>query len=320
MVDITFKGIRRRCTPGETVLDCLRRHDVEVPSSCRAGVCQTCVLQTVRGTPPEAAQRGLSEALQRTGHVLACRCVPTEDLELAPPGSVISSSAATVIDKTALAPGVLRIRLRCEEPFAYRGGQFIHVVRGDGLIRSFSLASVPRDEFLELHVRRIRGGKMSAWMHDELKVGDVVTVRGPAGECFYAPARKDQPMLLAGTGTGAAPLWAILRDATAHEHSGTIVFFHGASDEKQLYLDRPLREMCSRHPNVVYKPVVAGRESTPACVERAVMSAIPNPQGWKIALCGAPAAVQGLTTRLYLAGASLADISADPFVPAEGRR
>jgi NAD(P)H-flavin reductase len=98
---------------------------------------------------------------------------------------------------------VLRARLRLPQPFAYRAGQYITLKRGDGLSRSYSLASLPTDETLELHVRLAPHGRMSGWLFNEAREGDAIMLRGPAGDCFYTTGKIDQPMLLVGTGTGS---------------------------------------------------------------------------------------------------------------------
>ena len=56
---------------------------------------------------------------------------------------------------------------------------------------------------------------MSGWLGTEARPGEAVRLQGPVGECFYVPGQPEQPLLLAGTGTGLAPLYGIVRDALA---------------------------------------------------------------------------------------------------------
>src|ERR1700687_4120801 len=74
---------------GESLLDCLTARGHAVPNSCRAGICQTCLMRAVRGTVPEKAQTGLTTTMMARHLFLACQCFPTEDLEVALADDVI---------------------------------------------------------------------------------------------------------------------------------------------------------------------------------------------------------------------------------------
>jgi ferredoxin-NADP reductase len=89
--------------------------------------------------------------------------------------------------------------------------------RADGLARAYSIASQPdaADGCVELHVRVLSSGRMSSWLGGGQAVGERVSLRGPIGECFYLPGNPQQPLLLAGTGTGLAPLWGIVLPGSA---------------------------------------------------------------------------------------------------------
>src|SRR5205085_691623 len=139
-----------------------------------------------------------------------------------------------------------------------------NVVRpGDGLVRSYSLASLHSppglpagDTLLELHVRKVTGGQMSKWLHDDVAVGEPLELRGPSGDCFYVAGRPVQPILLIGTGTGLAPLYAIARDALRHGHTGPIRLYHGGLDPSGLYHVDELRRLAATHSNFEYVPCV----------------------------------------------------------------
>lgn len=68
-------------------------------------------------------------------------------------------------------------------------------VRGDGLARPYSIASVPEHDRsrIELHVRLVPGGRMSGWLVGPEIRGAGVRVRGPPGDCFYVPGRRRCP-------------------------------------------------------------------------------------------------------------------------------
>jgi NAD(P)H-flavin reductase/ferredoxin len=307
------------CAAEETVLDCLTREGATVPSSCRSGVCQTCLMRAVQGVPPAAAQNGLKPTLRAQGYFLACLCKPQDTMEVVLAGEdVVPRTPAIVVAKEALNADILRLSLRCKRPLDYQAGQFAHLTRADGLTRSYSLAGLPNaDGIIDLHIRRLSGGAMSVWIHETLSVGDTVEVTGPFGNCFYVPDAPAQGILLIGTGSGLAPLWGILSDALRQGHSGPIHLYHGSWKPEGLYLVEALQRLRSEVPNFHYVPCVdsgawAGYREGRA--DQIALADLPNLKGWRVYLCGHPDMVKSTKKRAFLAGASLQEIYADPFV------
>lgn len=325
MAYVTFQGERYSLQEQESVLECLLRHDIAMPSSCRSGVCQTCMMQVVSGQIPAAAQKGLKPAWREQGRILSCICRPETDIEV----DIVERTAgpyisARVVAKDFLSDSVVRLRLRSDQPFDYQAGQFINVQRGDDamLIRSYSLASVPvLDQALEIHVRRVPDGKMSGWIHNDVDQGQELVISRPQGECYYQPGHEDQGILLLATGCGLAPLWGILRDALQHGHRGPIFLFHGGLTAPDLYLNDELEALSRRSSQFTYFPCLDG--DTPVTqpylsgrVQDLALQQQSDLKGWQVYLCGNPAMVTDAKRKAFLAGASLADIHADPFVPA----
>jgi ferredoxin-NADP reductase/ferredoxin len=320
MATITWRGAPLACEPGETVLARLEREGVVIASSCRAGACQTCLVRAARGRPPAAAQKGLSPALRDGGYFLSCQAIVEDDLEVAAADD-LPAVPAVLRRVDRVSADVARLTLELSAPFAYRAGQFVHVVRADGLARPYSLASVPGAEpLVELHVKKMPGGAMSGYLYDEARVGEGFTVRGPAGDCVYA-GDLDEPLVLAGTGTGLAPLLGILRDALGRGHRGPIELHHGALREGGLYAHAELRALARRHPQVTYAPCVlegptADPEIAVGALPPRVLAAVKAKPGCRVFLCGPPELVVPLRKGIFLAGTKLDRIHADAFVTA----
>lgn len=317
MAVVQYRGKRYELGPGETVLEGLLRHGEEVAHSCRAGACQSCLLQAASGELPAGCQNGLKESRRQQGYFLACMARPAGDLVVEAPG-VGLRVPARIASLDRLNPSVLRVRLAAEQPLDYRPGQYVTFLR-PGLARSYSLASLPEEGLLEFHVRRIEGGRMSGWLHGEARVGDGIELQGPAGDCFYTPEKPQQPLLLAGAGTGLAPLYGILRDALRRNHAGPIWLYQGARTADGLYLEDELLRIAREHPQVNYVRCVLegepGADRRVASLDRAVLATTPHWAGWRGFLCGDPALVQNLKKRLFLAGMAMRDIHADAFLP-----
>ncbi|MES1183520.1 MAG: FAD-binding oxidoreductase [Myxococcales bacterium] len=306
-------------TSDQSVLDALSGAGFEVSSSCRVGACQSCLVQAIGGAPPARAQVGVKDSLRAQGFFLACQATLTEDLEISLAGASALEVPANIVGVNLLAPDVLRVVLETQEAFAYRAGQFVTLLREDGLARAYSLASLPSEKHLELHVRVLPRGAMSNWLSSPAAIGSQVRLRGPAGDCCYVPGNVEQPLVLAGVGTGLAPLWGVLRDALAAKHQGRIELWHGARTPEGLYLTNELQALAATHRNFTYYPCAlepgqADSDVRLGSLDQLLLAAVPSFAEHRVYLCGDAGLVQSLKRRVFLAGASLPRIHADAFV------
>ncbi|NOY61670.1 MAG: 2Fe-2S iron-sulfur cluster binding domain-containing protein [Gammaproteobacteria bacterium] len=318
MPNITYQKQHYSCGNSESVLECLTRHGVAIPSSCGSGVCQTCMMRAIKGDVPEEAQKGLKETQQAQHYFLACSCTPRGDLEVVlPADGEADHTQAVVLAKEPLSADIMRVTLRCPATFNYRAGQFITLFRDESNGRSYSIANVPElGEPLELHVQRVPGGQISGWIWDELNSADQVVIAGPHGDSFYLPDESQQGLLLIGTGSGLAPLWGIVRDALNQGHAGPIHLFHSSYNEQGLYLFDELKNLAKQHDNFTYTPSVSGAEVVGFAHGRAdavALAALPQLSGWRIHLCGNPDMVKDAKRATFIAGVSMSDIYSDPF-------
>lgn len=319
---IEFEGREYSLAADETVLDCLLRHGVRVSSFCRSGACQSCVLKVTSGEVPAVARAGLKPAHQQQGFFLSCRCRPTGPLRIERCDDA-PTFESTVTRVARLSAQVLGVWLTRPAGFEFRAGQFVQLVRpDDGLMRPYSLASLPNEDQLELHVAVRPGGRMSGWL--EQAAHSPVQVRGPFGECFYQEGELDRPLILAGTGTGLAPLSGILKAAARAEHRATVTLFHGSSQPSGIYLREAIEPLCEALPGlqlVASVPEAAPNEigikgrwqfvATP--LDQLLLARHPKLASERLYFCGNPSLVQRLRLKAYLGGAPLDRIHGDAF-------
>jgi len=316
---ITFKEVNYNTEENETVLDCLIRHDTSPPFACQSGLCHTCMMRASEGVPPVSSQNGLKETLRHQHYFLPCVCIPTEDLTVAlPDESAAPHFEANVLEKNFLTPKILQLRLAIPKGFSYISGQFLNVFQSKNLVRSYSIASVLiLDDYIELHIEKIDNGKMSAWLFDEIQVGDTLELSEALGECYYLPGYSDKKLLLIATGSGLAPIYGVLRDALKQGHEGEIQVYHGASNPEKMYLVDALKTLAEQHENVHYTPCLS-RGSVEGFVEgRANDIALAQhtdlKNDWRLYICGHPEMVKDVKRKAYLADVSISHIFADPF-------
>ena len=321
MATLRYDGETVTTQAGETVLESLLRHGLTVPHGCRSGICQSCLMKAREGTIPAAAQAGLKPALVAQDYLLACRCIPQEDMRLELPAASSLRTPARIGGIERLNGDVLRLTLVPEHPLDYRPGQYVTLWRDATLGRSYSLASLPDEGRLEFHVRVIPQGRFSGWLAREARTGDRLEIQEAAGSCFYTNDLRDRNLLLVGTGTGLAPLWGIVRDALRQGHRGEIRVLHGAVECGGLYLHDALTELAATHDNLHYHASVlkegnclaSGADARP--LDTLITEAIGDFSDWHSFLCGAPELVNQLRKRIFLAGARMDAICADVFLP-----
>lgn len=318
MTSVTVDAARIELNEGETVLDGLLREGIEHPHGCKSGVCQSCILQLSEGEVPGVAQQSLTAAQQQLGYFLACQCKPNSDI-CAVSGTVTAAKVcANILSIEKLNAHVLRLRMEAE--MAFKAGQYISVWNPQGQSRCYSIASLSSETgIIELHIKLLPGGVFSEWFDKSLAVGESVEISGPMGECIYTAA-PDQPLLLAGIGTGLAPLYGILQDALHAQHKGSITLVVAAKNSSQLYLMNQLRVLEQQVDNLTVHFLVQTLDDNKQDVRVAdiyqfIKETHPVTKGYRAFLCGADSFVKKMKKHIFLSGADMKDISADAFLP-----
>jgi CDP-4-dehydro-6-deoxyglucose reductase, E3 len=319
---ILFEAIAYEALRGETILECLTRHGVTVPSFCRNGACQTCVMKVSQGEAPARGQVGLRRSLAKKGYVLTCICPAEDGLSLERCDSA-PTFTSRVLQVEAKSPSVCLVQLERPAAFSFEAGQFVQVQRPeDGVERPYSIASTPNQDTLELHVAVYPEGELSPWLARAL--GQTVHVRGPFGDFSYLEGTPDAPLLMAATGTGLAPVLGVLRRAFECGHRGPVHLYHGSRTASGLYHSASLDDLVRNNPNLRATEVfLEPSEASPleaAEVRRLqgdlktlVLSEHPHVAELRAYLAGAPDIVHRLRKALYLQGANLEQIHADLF-------
>ncbi len=122
----------------------------------------------------------------------------------------------------------------------HRAGQHVDVrlTAEDGYQaeRSYSIASPPEESEVTLTVERIADGEVSPYLSDELRIGDLLELRGPIGGYFVWEVRLGGPLLLVAGGSGIVPLMAMLRHrAAAGSHVPARLLYSSRTFEDIIY-------------------------------------------------------------------------------------
>ncbi|NYE22316.1 2Fe-2S iron-sulfur cluster-binding protein [Pigmentiphaga litoralis] len=313
---------------GANLLDTLRANDVPVSYSCMSGRCGTCRCKVLDGDVLESGReitytrpRGDTEGR----YVLACMSVLTQSCRIEVPEAdeVVTHPArilkATVAHIDPLAHDIIGLRLKSAKPLAFSPGQYATLQFSPDHIRPYSMAGVAGDELLEFHVRKVPDGRVTGYVHTDLKVGDTVRVSGPLGTA-YLRRRHEGPMLCVAGGTGLAPVLSIVRGALAGGMTNPIHVYFGVRSVQDVYCAERLSDLAARHANLRTHIVVAagapGAGMRGGWVTDAVDQDWQDLTGWRVYLCGAPPMVEAAALLAARKGAAPEHIHADAFYAA----
>jgi ferredoxin-NADP reductase/predicted pyridoxine 5'-phosphate oxidase superfamily flavin-nucleotide-binding protein len=76
------------------------------------------------------------------------------------------------------------------------------------LTRTYTVSSAPGEAYYRISVKREHNGAMSPYLHDHLRVGDIIEAKAPTGD-FYIDAAEKRPAVLLGGGVGITPMMAM---------------------------------------------------------------------------------------------------------------
>jgi len=290
----------------ETILEAAIKHGYTLPYSCRDGVCGTCKGKVISGqvTHEQYQEGALNEVEKAAGMVLFCRAKPTSDIIIECrevnaakdiPVKMLPCRVQTM-NKPAPDVMVLTLKLPTNERLQFLAGQYIDVLLKDQKPRSFSLANAPHEDgTLELHVRNIEGGIFTKYVFEELKERDLLRFKGPLGT-FFLREDSEKPIVFVASGTGFAPIKAIIEHALFIGVNRPMHFYWGGRKLSDLYMLKKVKEW--EQAGVKFTPVLSDAlpednwQGRTGFVHLAVMDDYSDLSTYEVYACGAPVVVE----------------------------
>lgn len=305
---------------GESLLDAAERHGIALPHDCRLGGCGTCRIRLVSGAVEYEEQPfGLSTEEAQQGYALACQARAQGDLVIAAGRDDLPetlSTNATIREIRRVTEGIVHLVLETPQPIPYLAGQYLNVHLGDGSPRSFSMASAPGGTQLDFHVRRVPGGRFTEQQLDQAQPGQVLEVEVPLGT-FYLRKEDYRPLLMVATGTGIAPIRAILESLLDDPDCPPVWLYWGMRTEADLWLAEEFAGWKDRLYDFQFIPVLShegdawsGRRGF---VQDAIAEDFDDLSEHAVYLCGVPEMVRQAKDRFIGLNASIDHIYADSF-------
>lgn len=325
---------------GETILQAALRAGVVLPYGCKDGACGSCKSQLMEGRVDYGTyqRKALSDAEKEQGGVLICCATAQTDVVIK--ARVVAAEGMMTVRKmpcrvqsiTRAAPDVaiVKLQLPANDKFEYLAGQYIDILLKDGKRRSYSMASAPQaNNVVELHIRHTPGGAFTDAIFgsgtpsaNAVKEKDILRFEGPQGT-FFLREDSTKPMIMLASGTGFAPIKAVIEHAASKNSQRPIVLYWGGRRPHDLYQSELAQQWEKSLPNFRYVPVVSdalpedGWAGRTGFVHRAVMEDFPDLSGHQVYACGAPIVVQS-AQQDFVANCGLAseEFFADAFTTA----
>ncbi len=306
-VTVQPSGRQFTCDEGETVLAAAIRAGVGLPYGCKNGACGSCKGKVLEGAVVHGKhqEKTLPPAEEAQGLSLFCCATPQSDIviearEVLGAGEFpIKKLPIRVAKLEKLADDVILVALQlpAAERLQYRAGQYIEFLLKDGKRRSYSMANAPHlDEQITVHIRHMPGGLFTDHVFGAMKERDILRFEGPLGT-FFLREESDKPIVLLASGTGFAPIKAIIEHAAHQKTARPMTLYWGGRRPQDLYMHALCEEWTRTLPNFKYVPVVSdalpedGWSGRTGFVHQAVMQDLPDLSGYQVYACGAPIVV-----------------------------
>ncbi len=325
---------------GQTILDASLRAGFYLPHACGHGLCATCKIRVLDGEIDhgEASNFALMDYEREEGRTLAC-CATLQsdvvieaDIEEDPdalnlPVRDFEGTVSRIEDLTPTIKGVW-ITLDAPEGLVFQAGQYVQLNLPDGSgSRAFSLANAPSDpREVELNIRYVPGGQATTWVHQQLKVGDRVTLSGPYGRFFVRKSAAMPSLFLAGGSGLSSPksmILDLLNDQAAGGEALPMTLVYGARNLAELYDHELFVELAAKHPHFTYVPALSNEPEGSewsgfrGFVHDAAKAHFDNDfRGRKAYLCGPPVMIESCIATLMQGRLFERDIYTEKFISA----
>jgi NAD(P)H-flavin reductase/ferredoxin len=327
-IAIENSDIAFACAAGQSVLDAALQAGIELPYSCRKGVCGSCAGGIAAGKVSGLSATAIRNDTCTPDQVLYCVCAPTSGLIIKPLSwkrldpSARKVFTAKVYSNELAAPDIslLRLRLPAGQRAKFQAGQYLQVLLDDGSKRSYSMANPPQEsDGITLHIRHVPGGRFSAQVN-HLAPGDTLQIELPFG---HVVLREDdsRPIVFVVGGTGFAPVKSILDDMLKRRVKRPMTLIWGAREPQGLYLRAAVDRWQKQWPDFRFiaalsdVPADAIGDAYAGRVDQALSAHCSDLSDHVVYCCGSPPMTAAVRSAANDCGLALVDFHADVFVP-----
>ena len=317
----------------EALLAAAIRQGIGLPYGCKDGACGSCKCKKLEGTVVHGPHqlKALSAEEAEQGFILTCCGVAHSDVVME--SRQVTDESAFPIKKMPVRVNsltkashdvmLLRLQLPAADVFKYHAGQYVEFLLRDGDRRAYSMGNAPHTQLenpgVDLHIRHMPGGKFTDHVFGTMKEKEILRIEGPFGS-FYLREESAKPMIMLASGTGFAPIKAIIEHLQAKSITRPAILYWGGRRPADLYMHDWVLGKVADMPNLRYVPVISDALPEDAWtgrtgfVHRAVLQDFPDLSAYQVYACGAPIVVDSAQADYLAAGLPADEFYADSFV------
>jgi len=299
----------------ETILQAALKQGLILPYGCKNGACGSCKATLIDGRVDYGPHqsKALTESEKNNNKILLCTAKALTNLKLqatliAKPGVITPKKLpcrVESIQKKAEDIAIVKLKLPSSERFDFIAGQYVDILLKDGKRRSYSMANAPnQDNFVELHIKHTPGGAFTDAIFGDgtpsinaIREKDILRLEGPLGT-FFLREDSSRPIIFLASGTGFAPIKAVIENAITKGIDREIHLFWGVRKPSELYMCDLAENWEKTLKNFKFVPVVSDEinksewSGKTGFVHHAVISEFPDLSGYSVYSCGSPIMVQ----------------------------
>ncbi len=143
----------------------------------------------------------------------------------------------TVLEITHYTDKLFSFKTTRSPAFRFESGQFTMIgleVDGKPLLRAYSMASAPYDEYLEFFSIKVPDGPLTSRLQHIAPGDEIIVSPKPTGTLLNANLKPGARLYLLATGTGFAPFSSILRDPETYERFESVILVNGSRRVAEL--------------------------------------------------------------------------------------
>ncbi|EGU33639.1 CDP-6-deoxy-delta-3,4-glucoseen reductase [Vibrio sp. N418] len=304
------------------ILDDALSESIPLEHSCKTGVCGACNANVISGIVENE-----NGELVTQGNILTCQSKAKSDVVLKAKyyPELTHIKQQTMPCKVAsfeyVTEDIVSIKFRFPPTakFDYLPGQYVDL-SFKGVKRSYSIANAKSElKELELHIRKVPNGQMSELLFGELKENQLMRIEGPKGTFFVKDNVK--PLILIATGTGIAPVKAIVEELIAKEDKRDIYIYWGMQYLKEIYCHK-LVALANQNQNISFTAVLS-RELEPlpdyqqGYVQNAVVRDFSSLSDVEVYACGSLSMIEAAKALFLQYDLPVDAFFSDAFTPAK---
>ncbi len=247
---------------GQNLIEAAIANGIEFPFDCRAGRCGTCLTRVHSGV-------ALGGQTEQPGMIHACQALVLSELTLEveprPPVVAVRGEILRVLE---VAEDIVEVTIASERPIDMLPGQYCRFKFRGYPARPFSptfpLSILYDDGLIRVNIKRVRGGKVTQQLGRSIGARHKVLIEGPFGAAYLRPGLTNR-LVLIGSGTGFAPIWAVASAALRENRMRSIVLV-AASRKMHAFYMGPSLVMAERLPNVSVVACIGDLGASQGCL------------------------------------------------------